>query len=162
RPAISFSTVDFPQPDGPRIAISSPTLGRSATWNVTLWIAVYGRLPPNVLVTSLNSTTCGRATGSTGAIGCAATATAGSGSGAAAGADGATGASGATGATGPRGSRVTLGATGAGGIVMASGKSGSTSAFVIVFTLPCTGRASFRASVAPGRVRTRPAKSRPG
>ena len=34
-PAISRSTVDLPQPDGPRIAMNSPVPGRSGTQKVT-------------------------------------------------------------------------------------------------------------------------------
>src|SRR5437879_1372072 len=56
RPAISRSTVDLPQPDGPRIATNSPLLGRSSTENVTSLITVIG---PNRFVTRLNSTIFG-------------------------------------------------------------------------------------------------------
>ena len=42
-PAIRRSTVDLPQPDGPRIAMNSPLSGTSGTVNVTSWMTV--RLP---------------------------------------------------------------------------------------------------------------------
>src|SRR5438093_5020980 len=53
---MSLSTVDFPQPDGPRMAMNSPLSGRSATENVTSRITV---MSPNRLVTLRKSTTFG-------------------------------------------------------------------------------------------------------
>ena len=38
--AINRSTVDLPQPDGPRIAMNSPLSGKSGTEKVTFWITV--------------------------------------------------------------------------------------------------------------------------
>src|SRR5438876_9866193 len=55
------STVDFPQPDGPRIAMNSPLSGRSGTENVTSRMTVTF---PKRLVTFRKSTTfayCGDA-----------------------------------------------------------------------------------------------------
>src|ERR1700736_3877021 len=64
-PAIRRSTVDFPQPDGPRIATNSPTPGRSGTENVTSRMIVR---PPKLFVTCENSTTLpGAGGGATGA-----------------------------------------------------------------------------------------------
>src|SRR5437899_1365644 len=57
RPAISRSTVDLPQPDGPRIAMNSPLPGRSVTENVTSRMTVRS---PNRFVTPWKSTTFGR------------------------------------------------------------------------------------------------------
>src|SRR5438034_3072570 len=54
------STVDFPQPDGPRIAMNSPLFGRSGTENVTSRMTVR---PPNRFVTLRKSTTFGGWTG---------------------------------------------------------------------------------------------------
>src|SRR5919202_4482295 len=54
--AISRSTVDFPHPDGPRMAMNSPLPGRSATENVTSRMTVR---VPNRFVTFLKSTTLG-------------------------------------------------------------------------------------------------------
>src|SRR5438034_6419985 len=48
------STVDFPQPDGPRIAMNSPLSGRSGTENVTSRMTVS---VPNRFVTPRKSTT---------------------------------------------------------------------------------------------------------
>ena len=50
------STVDLPQPDGPRMAMNSPLFGRSGTVKVTLRMTVRS---PNLLVTLRNSTTGG-------------------------------------------------------------------------------------------------------
>src|SRR5882672_3116792 len=60
KPAMSRSTVDLPQPDGPRIAMNSPLCGRSGTEKVTSRTTV--RLPKR-FVTFLNSTTLPRASG---------------------------------------------------------------------------------------------------
>ncbi len=59
RPAMRRSTVDLPQPEGPRMATNSPRPGRSWTVKLTSLIAVNARGVPalNVLVTSSNSTT---------------------------------------------------------------------------------------------------------
>ena len=53
-PAISRSTVDLPQPDGPRIATNSPAPDTSGTQKVTSLMIVR---PPNRFVTCENSTT---------------------------------------------------------------------------------------------------------
>src|ERR1700722_8694798 len=53
-PAIRRSTVDLPQPDGPRMAMNSPLSGRSVTQNVTSLMTVRS---PNRFVTPWNSTT---------------------------------------------------------------------------------------------------------
>src|SRR2546428_3779135 len=50
------STVDFPQPDGPRMAMNSPLFGRSGTENVTSRMTVR---VPNRFVTPRKSTTFG-------------------------------------------------------------------------------------------------------
>src|SRR3954468_23497274 len=57
-PAIRRSTVDLPQPDGPRIAMNSPLPGMSSTLKVTSRMMVRS---PNFLVTFLKSTTLGAA-----------------------------------------------------------------------------------------------------
>src|ERR1051325_320244 len=59
-PAMSRSTVDLPHPDGPRIAMNSPLLGRSGTANVTSRMTVW---LPKRFVTFLNSTTLPSAAG---------------------------------------------------------------------------------------------------
>src|SRR5215471_2025714 len=53
---MSRSTVDLPQPDGPRMQTNSPLPGRSSTVNETSRITVRS---PNFLVTFLKSTTLG-------------------------------------------------------------------------------------------------------
>src|SRR5689334_3515895 len=53
-PAISRSTVDLPQPDGPRMAMNSPLSGRSGTEKVTSRMTVSS---PKRLVTLRKSTT---------------------------------------------------------------------------------------------------------
>src|SRR4029077_5348477 len=58
--AISRSTVDLPQPDGPRIVMNSPLPGRSGTENVTSRMTVTS---PNRFVTRWKSTTFGRGPG---------------------------------------------------------------------------------------------------
>src|SRR5436189_2876576 len=60
RPAIRRSTVDLPQPDGPRIATNSPLSGKSGTENVTSLMTV---TVPNRFVTWAKSTTLGGCTG---------------------------------------------------------------------------------------------------
>src|SRR5437867_7453118 len=55
-PAISRSTVDLPQPDGPRIATNSPLSGTSGTANVTSRMTVSS---PKRFVTAWKSTTFG-------------------------------------------------------------------------------------------------------
>src|SRR5216684_8548585 len=55
---MSRSTVDFPQPDGPRMAMNSPLFGTSSTENVTSRMTVN---PPNRFVTARKSTTLGAA-----------------------------------------------------------------------------------------------------
>src|SRR6185436_17828566 len=59
-PAMSRSTVDLPQPDGPRMAMNSPFAGRSSTLKVTSRMMVRS---PNFFVTFLKSTTLGTAAG---------------------------------------------------------------------------------------------------
>src|SRR5688572_1643530 len=54
---MSRKTVDFPQPEGPRMAMNSPLPGRSGTENVTSRITVKR---PNRFVTFWKSTTFGR------------------------------------------------------------------------------------------------------
>ena len=56
KPAIRRSTVDLPQPDGPRMATNSPLSGRSGTENVTSLMTVSA---PNRFVTWLKSTMFG-------------------------------------------------------------------------------------------------------
>src|SRR5258706_6190441 len=64
-PAISRSTVDLPQPDGPRMAMNSPLFGRSGTENVTSRITVRS---PKRFVTPWKSTTLGGADAATGPL----------------------------------------------------------------------------------------------
>src|SRR3954469_14134090 len=58
RPAMSRSTVDLPQPDGPRMETNSPLSATSGTEKVTSRITV---TLPKRFVTPLKSTTFGRA-----------------------------------------------------------------------------------------------------
>src|SRR5690348_15226639 len=64
KPAMIRSKVDLPQPEGPTMVTSSPTLGASSTTKQTSWIATLGACAgPKLLVTFLKTTTSGAGAG---------------------------------------------------------------------------------------------------